>query len=70
MILQISIFYELIDKVEEIELPSKWFKDVSVNEFDKKLTISFFKLGKYNTKYQRSIEKELIITQGQYTLIT
>lgn len=44
-----------------------WFQDISFNESNKKLTISYFKLGRYNSNYQRTIEKQLIITQGNVT---
>jgi len=42
-----------------------WFQDISVNESNKKLTISYFKLGRYNSNFQRTLEKQLIITQGK-----
>jgi len=45
-----------------------WFQDISVNESNKKLTISYFKLGRYNSNYQRTLEKQFIITQGKVTI--
>lgn len=35
------------------------------NEWNKKLTVSFFKLSNYNINYQHSIEKELLVTQDK-----
>jgi len=44
-------------KKHVIQLPHNWSQDLSMNEFDEKLTVSFFKLGNFNTNYQHNIEK-------------
>jgi len=51
-----------------IQLPHNWSQDLSMNEFNEKLTVSFFKLGNFNTNYQRNIEKQLIVTEGMKLL--
>lgn len=67
--LQEPIFYIITsEKCPVVQLPPMWFQDISVNESNKKLTISYFKLGRYNSNYQRTLEKQLIITQGKVTI--
>jgi len=51
-----------------IKLPEKWYTDVSLNNFEKKLTKSFFKLTEFNQDYRRIISKQLIVTQGKNNL--
>jgi len=62
------IFDVLTKKKHVIQLPHNWSQDLSMNEFDEKLTVSFFKLGNFNTNYQRNIEKQLIVTEGMKLL--
>lgn len=51
-----------------IKLPPKWFTDVLLNNFEKKLSMSFFKLTEFNEDYGHNILKQLIVTQGKYDL--
>jgi hypothetical protein len=48
--IQESLF-DLINKCVAIKLPQKWYTDVSLNSFEKKLTKSFFKLTEFNQDY-------------------
>jgi len=66
-IVQEPIFDVLTKKKHVIQLPHNWSQDLSM-KFDEKLTVSFFKLGNFNTNYQRNIEKQLIVTEGMKLL--
>jgi len=51
-----------------IKLPAKWYTDVSLNSFEKKLTKLFFKLTEVDQDYGCIISKQLIVTQDKNDL--
>lgn len=56
-------FFKLIfENVSSVNIPSKWCFDINLN--GEKKIISFYKLSLYGINYSRSIEKQLVISEG------
>jgi len=57
-----TFFKFIFENVSSVNIPSKWCFDINLNE-EKKI-ISFYKLSLYGINYSRSIEKQLVISEG------
>lgn len=53
----------IFENLSSLIIPTKWCSDV--NFIEKKKIISFYKLSFYGINYSRSIEKQLVITEGK-----
>jgi len=59
----LTIFKEVIENQSAITIPHNWCSDIAVHV--KKQMLSFYKLCPHGITYSRSIERQLIITEGK-----
>jgi len=58
---------EVIENLSAIIIPHNWCSDITVHR--KKQILSFYKLCPYGITYSRSIEKQLVITEGKKYIV-
>lgn len=52
--------------IKMINVPSNWFYDVQLLDYVNKKFVGFYKLGSLKKTFLRSIEKQLVLTEGKY----
>lgn len=58
----LSFFKIVLENLPSITIPYNWTFDIS--RYEQKQVISFYKLCTYGANYSRSIEKQLVIAEG------
>lgn len=63
----LTLFKKVIENLSAITILHNWCSDITGN--GKKQILSFYKLCPYGITYSRSIEKQLIITEGKKYIV-
>lgn len=59
-----NTFKDILEKINFINMPFKWYVDTSIEFGVSRKIICFHKLSPFREKFLRSIEKQLILNNG------
>jgi len=60
-----TLFKSVLEKLSLLTVPPKWFTDVSYHRKYEKV-VAFQKLGLFKDDFSRFIEKQVVLTKGQF----